>query len=139
MIRKMQQTELEAVSKIWLEGNLEAHNFINPSYWINHLPAVEEQFKEADIFVFVDEQVEGFAGMSGNYLAGIFVAKSSRDHGIGKQLVNFLKTRYDELTLDVYDKNIRAKEFYEHNDFQIDFETTDPDNDEKEYRMIWSK
>ncbi len=32
MIRKYQKSDLDALMQIWLEGNLDAHDFIDPSY-----------------------------------------------------------------------------------------------------------
>ncbi|WP_159102822.1 GNAT family N-acetyltransferase [Companilactobacillus paralimentarius] len=81
----MQPKEIEVVSDIWLQGNLEAHSFVKKNYWINNLNSVKEQFKEADIYVFVDnEQIMGFAGLQKNYLAGIFVKKEYQNHGVAE-------------------------------------------------------
>ena len=33
MIRRMQFTDLDKVSQIWLESNKEAHGFIPAEYW----------------------------------------------------------------------------------------------------------
>ena len=33
MIRRMQFTDLDKVSQIWLESNKEAHGFISAEYW----------------------------------------------------------------------------------------------------------
>lgn len=137
MIRKMQNSEIDIIGKIWLDGNLEAHNFINPNYWINYLPEVKEQFKDAEIYVYDDNGIKGFAGLKDNYIAGIFVDKTSRDQGIGKQLLDHLKGNHQELTLEVYKKNDRAEKFYEANGFKIEVVGTDTENDEPEYQMIW--
>ena len=37
MIRRMQFTDLDKVSQIWLESNKEAHGFIPAEYWESHL------------------------------------------------------------------------------------------------------
>ncbi|WP_338216647.1 GNAT family N-acetyltransferase [Companilactobacillus muriivasis] len=139
MIRKMRPTEVDVVGDIWLNGNLEAHDFIDKDYWINHLDEVKEQFKQADIYVYDKQGVQGFAGLTDNYIAGIFVKKEARNRGIGKQLLDYLKQHYDKLTLDVYAKNKNAFKFYQNNDFRISVESIDEDNAEKDYQMIWSK
>ncbi|CAJ2235207.1 GNAT family N-acetyltransferase [Companilactobacillus paralimentarius] len=138
MIRRMQPKEIEAVSDIWLQGNLEAHSFVKKNYWINNLNSVKEQFKEADIYVFVDnEQIMGFAGLQKNYLAGIFVKKEYQNHGVGRKLLDYLKREYSELSLDVYDKNIQAKNFYLQNNFKVIHENIDKSTNEVEYQMSW--
>ncbi|KRL32071.1 acetyltransferase [Companilactobacillus paralimentarius DSM 13238 = JCM 10415] len=134
----MQPKEIEVVSDIWLQGNLEAHSFVKKNYWINNLNSVKEQFKEADIYVFVDnEQIMGFAGLQKNYLAGIFVKKEYQNHGVGRKLLDYLKREYSELSLDVYDKNIQAKNFYLQNNFKVIHENIDKSTNEVEYQMSW--
>jgi len=139
MIRKMGPTEVDVVGDIWLNGNLEAHNFIDKNYWINHLDEVKEQFKQAEIYVYDKQGVQGFAGLTDNYIAGIFVKKEARNQGIGGKLLDYLKQHYDKLTLDVYAKNENAFKFYQNNDFRISAESMDEDNNEKDYQMIWNK
>ena len=139
MIRKIRPTEVDVVGDIWLNGNLEAHDFIDKNYWINHLDEVKEQFKQADIYVYDSQGIQGFAGLTDNYIAGIFVKKKARNQGIGRQLLDYLKQRYDKLTLDVYAKNKNAFKFYQNNDFCISVESIDEDSNEKDYQMVWSK
>ena len=139
MIRKMRPTEVDVVGDIWLNGNLEAHDFIDKNYWINHLDEVKEQFQQAEIYVYDKQGIQGFAGLTDNYIAGIFVKKEARNQGIGGKLLDYLKQRYDKLTLDVYAKNKNAFKFYQNNDFRISAESMDEDNNEKDYQMIWNK
>lgn len=140
MIREMRPEEIETVSNIWLQGNLEAHAFVDKDYWINNLNVVREQFGKADIYVFVENgKIQGFAGLQENYLAGIFVQKEYRDHGVGKKLLDYLKQKYSDLSLDVYAKNIRAKKFYSQNEFVIVREDMDESTNEVEYQMFWKR
>jgi Acetyltransferases len=140
MIREMRPGEIEIVSNIWLQGNLEAHAFVDKDYWINNLNVVREQFGKADIYVFVENgKIQGFAGLQENYLAGIFVQKEYRDHGVGKKLLDYLKQKYSDLSLDVYAKNIRAKKFYSQNEFVIVREDMDESTNEVEYQMFWKR
>lgn len=140
MIRKMQPEEIEIVSDIWLRGNLEAHSFVQRNYWTSNLNSVKEQFKKADIYVFVDKnQIVGFAGLQGDYLAGIFVKKEYRSHGVGRKLLDYLKQEYLELSLDVYAKNIQAKKFYLRNGLKVAHEGIDESTNEVEYQMLWKR
>jgi len=135
----MKLTEVETVSEIWLHRNLEAHNFIDKKYWLDHLDEVKEQFKYAKIYVFDNHGIQGFTGLDGEFIAGIFVKKTARHQGVGTKLLNYLKERYPKLTLDVYDKNQSVLQFYKKNDFNILFGDLDKDNNEKYYRMIWTR
>ena len=42
MIRKYKNSDLNFVSKIWLDTNVISHNFIAEEYWISNYDAVKE-------------------------------------------------------------------------------------------------
>ena len=95
----------------------------------------------AEVYVYIDEcknEIEGFVGLDQEYIAGIFVRKEARSKGIGKALLDFIKEKKQELTLNVYQKNERAVRFYERQGFQIIDRSIDKSTAEKEYLMQWS-
>lgn len=139
MIRKMKDAELEKVSQIWLDSNLEAHDFIDKNFWLDNYSVVKKQFKTAEIYVDAEQEVRGFVGLQENYIAGIFVDKKYRNQGIGKRLLDFLKKNHQQLSLDVYDKNILAKQFYERNGFEVSIHSVEKETGEKESRLVWKK
>ena len=140
MIRKFKTHDLDAVMQIWLNVNLEAHPFISESYWKDHYDMVKRMLPAADLFICeADNTIQGFAGLTDNYLAGIFVSSGSRSKGIGKALLDSVKEEHAELSLHVYKKNIRAVQFYKREDFIILNEQIDEDTDEIEFVMNWSK
>ena len=124
--------------KLWLNGNEDAHPFVPKEYWQTHYSEVQEALREASVFVYVsDGKIQGFLGMIDEYIAGIFVDRNFRSQGIGTQLLNYIKQRYDKLSLEVYKKNTQAVAFYLKENFSILSEMVDEDTGEKEYRMIW--
>ena len=140
MIRKLQKTDIDTVSQIWLDANRDAHDFIPAEYWENNFLPVKEMLLQAEVYVYMDEcknEIEGFVGLDQEYIAGIFVRKEARSGGIGKALLDFVKEKKQELTLNVYRKNERAVRFYEREGFQIIDRTVDKSTDEKEYLMKW--
>ena len=140
MIRELQKTDIDTVSQIWLDANRDAHDFIPAEYWENNFLPVKEMLLQAEVYVYIDEcknEIEGFVGMDQEYIAGIFVRKEARSGGIGKALLDFVKEKKQELTLNVYRKNERAVRFYEREGFQIIDRTVDKSTDEKEYLMKW--
>ena len=54
-------------------------------------------------------------------------------------ILNYVKQRYEKLSLEVHRKNIRAIAFYQREGFSILSEAVDEDTDEKEYIMVWRK
>ncbi|WP_323616730.1 GNAT family N-acetyltransferase [Erysipelothrix rhusiopathiae] len=136
MIRYMEIPEIDQVMEIWLQSNLEVHSFVDAAFWNDNYDNVKEMMENANIYVSVEDGViQGFAGVTeGYYLAGIFVSKDSRNKGIGKQLLDYIKARYDELTLDVYDQNIKAQSFYKREGFVV----VETHNDALvEHTMVW--
>lgn len=142
MIRKFVQDDIDVLMDLWLAGNLQAHSFIPERYWKDHLDPVREMLPLAELYVYVEEaegRVDGFVGLNGEHIEGIFVRKVSQFTGVGTALLEFVKERRERLTLGVYRKNQRAVRFYERKGFRIREERTDPDTGESEYEMIWEK
>lgn len=138
MIRKFRTSDTEQVMKLWLTGNEDAHSFVPKEYWHLHYSEVQEALWKANVFVYnTDGKIQGFIGMIDEYIAGVFVDKSFRSHGIGKQLLNYVKNRYEKLSLELYVKNTRAVSFYLKEKFSVLSESVDEDTGEKEYIMMW--
>ena len=138
MIRAFQPADLDQVAGIWLSANLQAHDFIAPEYWRSNQALVRELLLQAEVYVYErDGEILGFAGLDGESIEGIFVAKKARSRGIGKALLDFLKAKKAGLRLNVYQKNTRAIRFYEREGFQIQSEGQDEATGEKDYVMAW--
>ena len=141
MIKKfteISKSELEQLMMIWLESNKGAHPFIQESYWLNHVEMVKELLPQSDVFIFQEAGViVGFMGVMDGYIAGIFVQESARKKGIGSRLLKSAKTLYSVLSLDVYQKNQLAYQFYLKQGFQVISEGLDEENNEVEYHMVW--
>ena len=140
MIRKLRKTDLDEVAYIWLHTNKKAHDFIAETYWDEHFEMVKDMFAQAEIYVYEEQgQIKGFVGLDDEYIAGIFVRDKEQSGGIGKQLLDFVKSLKGQLELNVYQKNERAVSFYKREQFEIQCESIDTSTDEKEYLMIWKK
>ena len=139
MIRKFETKDTKRVMKIWLEANLEAHDFVPSGYWLSQYQSVEEQLVQADVYVYEqDKEILGFAGMVDDYLAGIFVDKKCRSIGIGKALLECVKKNYPAFSLNVYQKNKRAADFYLREGLSVVSKGIDEDTAEADYTMAWS-
>lgn len=138
MIRKFETTDTERVMQIWLEVNMETHDFVPGDYWLSHYQSVQEQLLQADIYVYErDKKIQGFVGMMDDYLAGIFVDKKYRSMGIGKDLLECVKKNHSAFSLNVYQKNRRAVDFYLREGLSVVSKGFDEDTAETEYTMIW--
>lgn len=139
MIRVFQTDDLEQVVEIWLEANVQAHNFIPRRYWKGQLEVVRTLLPQAELYVWQDGDgaVQGFIGLGGEHIEGIFIWPAAQSRGIGKALLDRAKAAHGRLTLHVYRKNQRAAAFYRREGFRVQGEGVDENTGETEYRMVW--
>lgn len=140
MIRAFREEDLNAVMQLWLNANIQAHDFIPKEYWESCFDMVKDMLPQAEVYVFEDgesSQVIGFIGLMETYIAGLFVEEQTRSRGVGKQLLDFVKFIKDDLFLHVYEKNERAIGFYLREGFSIQSRSIDEDTGEKELLMVW--
>ncbi len=138
MIRLAERQDLDRIMEIWLEGNLQAHDFVDPAYWTGCFQEVREAIAQADVWVWDENgRVEAFAGMVEHYLAGLFVSGAQRGKGIGGPLLEHIKEQRFPLTLHVYSRNAGAVQFYERHGFGIVSEYIDPETGQPEREMIF--
>lgn len=135
MIREYQASDLDNIMSIWLDGNKQAHNFIDESYFINNYDLVKSILPMSTIFVQDIDGVQGFIGLTDNYIAGLFVAKDHQRQGSGQALVVKAKQLHNELYVHVYKKNHSAQSFYLSQGFEIVSESINEDTHEAEYLM----
>lgn len=138
MIRKLQKSDIDRVAEIWLDTNLKAHDFISEQYWRSNFDMVKEALLQAEVYVYEsDGKVQGFIGLDGEYIEGIFVSDGMQSQGIGKALLDYAKSRKSELRLNVYRKNTRAIRFYQREGFSVRSEGLDEAVGEKDFLMRW--
>ena len=140
MIRKMQNIDIDRVADIWLKTNLKAHYFIPEQYWTSNYELVKEMMSQAEVYVYEDDKmIQGFVGLSNEYMEGIFVSDEMQSLGIGKALLSYAKDKRSKLFLNVYQKNTRAISFYQREGFEVKNSGLDEATGEKEYVMAWQQ
>ena len=142
MIREFKENDLDSIMQIWVDTNMQAHNFIPKEYWINNYDMVKNMLPQAEVYVYEDDetnQIVGFIGLEDNYIAGIFVRNEVQSKGIGKQLLDYVKCFKPCLNLSVYEKNARAIRFYQREKFMVQSEAVDENTNEKEFVMSWCR
>ena len=140
MIRKLQKADIDRVADIWLDANLKAHSFIPAQYWKSNSEFVKEALPQAEVYVYENEnEIQGFVGLSGEHIEGIFVSGEKQSQGIGKLLLDHVKDRKPRLLLNVYKQNTRAMSFYQREGFEIQYEGLDDATGEKDCVMVWQQ
>ena len=139
-IRGLQNSDVDPVAAIWLNTNLKTHDFIAAQYWKDNVALVKAMLSQAEVYVYeTDRKIQGFIGLNGEYIEGIFVRDEMQSQGIGKFLLNFVKEKKTKLYLNVYQKNTRAIHFYQREGFEIQREGLDEVTREKDYVMVWQR
>ena len=91
MIRELRKTDINIVADIWLDTNIKAHYFISAQYWSTVVNLGKELLLQATVYVYEDNyEIQGFIGMNGEYIEGIFVSEAMQSQGIGKILLNYV-------------------------------------------------
>lgn len=140
MVRRLQQTDINNIADIWLDTNLKAHYFISAQYWKSNFDLVKEMLSQAEVYVYEsDQKIQGFIGLSGEYIEGIFVSDEMQSQGIGKCLLAYIKDGKTKLRLNVYQKNAQAIHFYQREGFEVQCEGFDETTGEKDYLMVWQR
>lgn len=140
MIRKFREEDTTRVMTIWTKGNFKAHDFIEKDYWLLNFNRVKDEYlKQSETYVYTEEEeIKGFISLlEGGYIGALFVSLDSQRQGIGRKLINYVKDKYDKLTLQVYEKNIDATLFYVSLGFTNVKIQIDEATGEKEYVMEW--
>ena len=66
MVRDYRPSDLDRILKIWLQANIQAHDFINRSYWEENSGLVRQLLPQARVFVWEQGgEIQGFAGIPG--------------------------------------------------------------------------
>lgn len=103
---------------------------------------MEKVLPQAEIYVYEDDdtnEIVGFIGLAKHFVEGFFVRETAQSHGIGKQLLDYVKEVKSDISLSVYQKNVRAVSFYRREGFAVQSENVDASTGEKEFIMVWGK
>ena len=140
MIRELQKADINQVADIWLDTNIKAHSFIPAQYWKSNFELVKELLLQATVYVYEDNQeIQGFIGLSDEYVEGLFVSDEVQSRGIGKILLNYAKDKRNRLRLNVYQKNAQAISFYQREGFEVQYSGLDEATGERDYVMAWRR
>lgn len=138
MIRNFEMQDLDKIMNLWLDTNISTHFFIDSEYWKGNYNVVKEMMPDTSIYIYEDgETIKGFIGLTDNYILGIFVLQQVQSKGIGRKLLDCVKSKKDKLSLSVYKKNNRAINFYLREGFVISDEQIDENTREVEFSMTW--
>jgi putative acetyltransferase len=130
LIRRYTGADEDAVVDLWSAAARAAHPFIDGEGEGARARQLREVYLvTADNWVAEScGRTVGLLGMLGAEIGGLFVAVDAQGQGVGRSLVEHAAALHGDLTVDVYELNTRARQFYEHMAFteqsrRIDDET----------------
>ena len=142
MLRKYNEKDNDDVMKIWRDGNFKAHNFISNMYWSDKYNNVQNNMLRNSFTIVYEEdgKIKAFISINDDgELWAIFVIEEIQREGIGRILINYVKEKYEKISLKVYEKNINATMFFKAMGFRKTKTQINESTSENEYIMEWSK
>lgn len=115
MIRKHKEKDLEDIINIWYQASTLAHPFLDSTF----VKKVEKDMRNiyipnSETWVYEkNNSVIGFISMTENEIGGLFVLPNNHSKGIGTKLVDFISKVHKELEVEVFEKNIIGRAFYD--------------------------
>ena len=139
-LEQVTQPQLDQLVSLWLESNFQGHPFIPKAYWLENQTLVRESLPQARLFVKeIEGEVVGFLGLIDTYIAGVFVKERFQKQGVGKELLENAKREVEILSLEVFEKNKKAFEFYLKQGFHLEKSSINEETKEIECLLTWRK
>lgn len=140
MIRIWQSDDITALLRLWLESTTAAHPFIDANYWIESEALVRDAYlpgSETWVWTEADEILGFISVMQSQFIGALFVATDHIGKGIGQALISHVKLHYPSLSLEVYQKNSRAVNFYHAQGFRIEDSAWQDETHHPTWIMRW--
>lgn len=140
MIRSFRPDEMNNLLALWLDSTIQAHPFIDAGYWQESLPVVRDIYlPHAQTWVWARQEIlDGFISViESQFIGALFVAPEQAGKGIGSTLISYVQSRYPHLSLEVYQKNSRAVNFYHARGFRIEDSAWQDDTQHPTWIMNW--
>lgn len=140
MIRKWHSENTAPLLSLWLESTTDAHPFIDAQYWKESEALVRDAYlPSAETWVWEEDgDVRGFISvMQMQFIGALFVATAHLGKGIGHALIQHVQQNYAYLSLEVYQKNSRAVNFYHAQGFRIEDSAWQEETQHPTWIMSW--
>ncbi len=139
-IRAAEPADFDRLTELWLSASLAAHNFISGDFWQQNAEKMRHKYlPTSENWIYCEnDRILGFFSLFNDNLAALFVDPSAQSRGIGRKLLDHAKSLQPNLSLNVYEQNIRAVSFYSRNGFRVVQAQKDPHTGHSELLMQFS-
>ena len=128
------------VMDLWLSNILEAHHFIGEEYWRNLYEKFKTEYLLKNEAYYLEEAgaVIAFSLLQeGGDIIAFFVDKNAQNRGVGQDMLRFLKSRNESLSISIYEKNQQGFQFFLKNGFEMQHKQVDMNTGETEIYLQW--
>ena len=134
--------------QLWRAADGASQSFLPASYFDEKEKTMRQNISDAEVYVLneapgkakpLDGNVLGFIGVKDGSITGFFVDGPFQNQGLGKRLLDYVKERYEHLSLHVFEKNEGAVRFCKREGFTEAGRRKDPASGETELLMEWSR
>ncbi|RYM70508.1 N-acetyltransferase [Serratia liquefaciens] len=122
VIRPCHPEDMGRLMALWLPSTIAAHPFVKESYWQESATLVRENYlPRAQSWAYWHQgEIVGFISvLDQRFIGALFVEQAFHGHGVGQALMAHVQQRYPQLSLEVYEQNLRACAFYHKLGFQV--------------------
>lgn len=114
MIRKHIEQDLEQIINVWYQSSTLAHPFLSSGFVEKVKSDMTNIYiPDSETWVYeIENSIVGFISMLDNEIGGLFVLPHNHSKGIGTELVDFIRNRHSDLEVEVFEKNIIGRAFY---------------------------
>jgi putative acetyltransferase len=128
-IRQSQAAETGRLYEIWHDAVRASHGFISDEDMADIVHMVKTEYLPGkDFWAAVDEdgRMVGFMRLEGSHVDSLFVDPPAQGKGVGRALLAYAYTLSNELSVEVNEQNLEARQFYERMGFvQVGWTATD--------------
>lgn len=141
MIRTYQETDIEAILNVWYQASLLAHPFLDAAFLEKEAQHIRDIYMpNTQTWIYEkDQKIAGFIAMMGNEVGAIFVHPDFHGQGIGTQLMHYVAQFHATLEVEVFEKNVIGRAFYDKYGFKTIKERIHEDTQERLQRMKFTK
>ena len=114
-IRKYRPEDTDALVAIWESANSLAHPFLSEAFVAGEATSIRKQhLPNAETWVLRhDGDTVGFIALVGDEIGGLFLEPSHHGQGLGRALVDHAASIKDNLYVEVFEKNVIGRRFYD--------------------------
>lgn len=141
MLKKFNKRDIDIIMKIWKDNNQQFQPFIKNQYWIDNYVKTRDEFLASSIYVYTEaEKILAFISVSNQgEILSIQVKPEIIREGIGKLLLEKVKTEYDTINIKIYKKNVNGVLFFKAMGFKKVNESIDENTNEIIYNLQYNK